>query len=191
MTYNRVRAIARKEARVVEKKDTQLNIYNLQDAGASVTAAGTIYALSGAISKGDDENNRQGDEILLKSIFIRFDVTHDDSTNVFRLILFRWMGEGVPTSSGNLLEDTITVPWLSPLSRQYAKYIQVIYDKSYAISTNTDANIVGKIYKMLKGKANWTSSGGRVKGQLYLFAISDSAIGGPNFKWSSRLRYVA
>lgn len=192
MTYNRVKAIARSEVKREERKTEELKAYALTDAGSSISATGTIFALSGTITQGVADYQRVGTQINLKNILIRFDITHSDSTQVVRVILFRWMAEGVPTSGSAIIEDTTVVPWLSPLSSQYAKFIQVIYDKSYSMSTNTDANVVGKIYKNLRGTASWTDgSASRIKGQLYLFVISDSAaVSHPTFKYSSKLRYT-
>lgn len=192
MTYNRVRSIARQEVMKEEKKTEELKYFITANASISISAVGQIFGLTNTIAQGTSETQRIGTQITLRNVLTRFDVTHDDSTNVFRIILFRWMEEGTPAVA-DILQDTTIVPWLSSLSAKFAKSIQVIYDKSYSMSTNTDANIVGKIFKKLRGNAIWepTAIGvGRQKGQLYLLAISDSAVGGLTFKHHTKVRYV-
>lgn len=181
--------IAKKEAVKAIRSTMELNYYDDLTNG-TFSQDGTILDLTIPIAVGDTEKSRDGREIDLKSILIRFDCIHDDSTNVVRMILFRWMAPGDPTAAQVISSNNSIYAPISPLNEENTKHIQVLYDDLFATTTNSDAATVGKIYKKLKGKAVWASSAGAgSKGHLYLLVVSDSALSGPSMRIYSRVRY--
>lgn len=190
----RMYKIAKKAIESNEKKVVELKNYDVEQAYTvtGIPSTGQVDALTSGIAQGDTAITREGDQITLKSIFLRFEIIHGDSTNIFRIILFRWMEATVPSIS-SVLESNVTAGYpLSPLLRNANHRIQVLYDNLFAQSTNTNANIVEKVYvnKNL-GNCEWQQTGSVESGQVYLLMVSDSG-GAPNptIKYYSRVTYT-
>lgn len=183
-----VRKIVRSEI----DKNQELKLYETILPLTSISATGTIYDLSGGITQGDTNISREGSAVTFKSLLLRYQFIHADSTQLMRVILFRWMSTGVPAVS-DIIQDTTINPPLSALSLNNSSYIQVIFDKLHALSTNTNANLAFKKYVKLNGRAQWDSgsSTGRKKGQLFMLFISDSAaVTHPTVNFNARLRFT-
>ena len=75
--------------------------HQLSNPGVEVTSAGRLIPLTSGIPKGNDDNDRIGDKVMLTKFQFNFQFTGpaDDTQNLCRLILFFWMRTTDPTMS--------------------------------------------------------------------------------------------
>ena len=150
-------------------------------------SSGIINHLS-AIPNGTGFNERVGLKVKGKSIQIRLELIRADSTQLMRVIVFRWFCQSTPTV-GDILEGT---PWpLNATSVNRAGEYQIMYDNMFALSASTNANFVDKFFIERPMNITFTTADAVDLGHVYLLAISDSiAVTHPTISYWSRLRYT-
>lgn len=200
---NMDRKIARVAARVYEKKEAQeveMKHYDVAEAYASsIDSAGTIINLTQDIPQGTDYNERVGNKISVKGINIRLMVFSPSATpnyNTLRIIVFRQRDQGTPSVSSILDLTTATqIRHLSQLSSSFKGSFHILYDNTYQVSFKAGSDLpfihTDKFYISRVGNAEWTTSAGNAGGQVYMLAISDSAIiDAPDLSYTARIRYT-
>lgn len=155
----------------------------------------------------DEEGQRIGNTIFPKSFQFNYSLEAGDSTNFLRITIFEWLlptsaSDEVPTS-GDIFENPATgFAYLSPLNYDNRKNYHILHDKVYKMVTGAANQIMsGKLtftVRKLRVK-KWIFTGDSqtgveaslVKGNIYMFAVSDSSIlPHPSFSYSTRLTYT-
>lgn len=182
-----MKAIADKDRKEVERKQFRTELDN-----QAIPDTGFISQLS-APSQGANFSQRIGDDISMKGITIRFQLTHGDSINMVRVMVLKWFDAGSP------LINSLLAPALSgfaaplrPILWENRRKFRVLYDNLYAISTNTNSNIVEKIYLKNLGNAQFTPGGtANERGSIYILFLSDSsAVVHPDVDMITSLTYT-
>lgn len=171
------------------KSNQELKFYDTAANTVSVSTSGVVL-LATNIAVGTAQTQRIGQKVTVKSHLLRYTLTAADSTQSVRVVIARYMDNGNPTIA-DLLQDTVTNPWLSPLDRDKGHRFSVLFDKMHALGTYTDANICEKVYLSGNWDVHWNASAVNEKGGLYIFVISDSGVAShPSIDYSSRVRFV-
>lgn len=191
VTAQQVVKIAKAEVKREEKKELELKIADKAAGPTNITWAGTMVNLSNYISQGTGGfDNRVGDNINLKSLLMRWQVARSDNENSFRIVVFRWMSDSTPTAQSIFDTTGSLLSCLSPLEKDTAHSVQVLYDELVVVSTYTNARQVGKFYRKLGGKAQWTTGGTSGKGHVYMALVSDNGVTGVPFNYWCRIRFT-
>lgn len=148
---------------------------------------------------GNTENERIGDTITLKSLYYNYSVQYEDSTNVFRIIIFQWMQDSslnAPIVNSILEQSSATTQdyVYSPYSMNNAQNYRILYDRTHLVQQQ-GTQIVhrkGYITKFPNRKIVFTNaSGGSVsnikRGQIYVLTMSDSSVA-PHPDWNATFK---
>lgn len=147
-----------------------------------VSASGNIERLF-TIPKGQDDGERDGDEIHLKGMSIRLKIIYSDSTNIVRIIVFKWMAETTDLLPSNILTSTGSVEApLQSFKREFRRDYRILYDNTFALGSGSNPVQVEKIFLQRLGKVLYTTgdtAGTSLhSGGVYMLQISDSTASG-------------
>jgi len=145
----------------------------------TVSDAGTIWQLSG-IAQGTTLTQRIGNSIDPYRMIMRVILTLGDSTNITRLILFRFSADRIPVIADLLDTTNIASPNQNYVPEYYErKQATVIWDKTFSMvdEANSAQHVFTKNIK-LNFKTQFTGNLGTSYGanQLYLLGISNSGV---------------
>lgn len=180
--------------KIAEKK----NVDSSQ--ATSIANTGSILSLGlDGLATGTNQLSRVGNEIYLKSLYIKGKVTIADTTNVVRVMIVQWMKE---TASFTALQQILFnnsiagFTWESPYAKEQAGNFKIIWDRTFNL-TNVQAPIIlfrKRLTRGFKKNIRYNSQiGGNlvVKGALFLVALSDSlAIPNPGIDFETRINFV-
>lgn len=164
-------------------------------AAASVDAGGTI-GLIGLPAQGTGPYQRVGEEITLKKLQFTFTWAGADTTNLVRLILFRW-GDNNATSTP-LFNDVVTsagpLPFHNDTNTESGR-VKILYDKLIALSSNGNDSYVRKasVYGTKLGKKRLVFNPTLITARdaIYYYVVTDSvAASHPTFAMTARLHYT-
>lgn len=142
------------------------------------------------------DSGRDGDEILQKSLMLHASFVGQDSTNVIRLVVIRWLADGNPTAANIFSDDTTVYSPLSMYRHDDRKLFNVIYDSGLIGLANAAGGKLHATRSTSKSLSLYHQqfSGGttnNVKGGLYMFYVSDSiAVGHPTLVVRTRVHYL-
>lgn len=190
---NRVRSVFKPELKL---KDTN---YNTQTAGLS----GNIHRLSG-IAQGDDYNNREGRQALIKSVQCRIDVQANASANIlaqaYRIILFRWLDRDTPAVN-NILHDPTGQGQRSLTMQEPQNRIRyrILFDRTYVVNAEVSSTTITgmtpafkthQIYKRINKRAVYDGIAETADGQgnIYMLVIGSES-NGPQYNVATRVRF--
>lgn len=151
----------------------------------SPTAAGIVSVLN-MPAQGDSLSTRDGDEIVVKKLQFRLNMIIADTTNIVRLVVFRWADDN--TLAANIPTPNQVLQTLSATSfYNYTTYrdgqMVPIYDRTWALSSGGDQDkfVKGSIYGKKLGKKKIIFDAAVITGndQIYYMLISDS-VGAPH-----------
>lgn len=161
-------------------------------------SAGTCTLLNG-LTKGDNSNQREGDDILLRSVKINFNTIEAEATNLVRVMLvIDHSPQGVTLNMGDILDmSTILYPPYAFRKMDYKKRFTVLFDKTIYLNDLSDVNNFLKANQVLNLKTHYksTTNAGDItditRNALYLCVGSDSAaVPHPSYSVGSRITYV-
>lgn len=163
-----------------------------------VTTTGTTTYLSG-IAQGNTAIQRIGDTVLYKSIRIKGTIIVGDTTNILRLILFRWKAKTditLPTIANILQVGSGSAQGVfSPLINDLRDQFIVLHDKLYPVNTNGTASGTQHLFSIVKKlnvKAEYITTNSTFQSNgLFLLAVTDSAVlPNPGITWYSRISFI-
>lgn len=214
-TYRRFKGKARKPQAWYEKKYNALELAGkaysgvkylasminsekyVFDASQSLQAVdnnGAVYPLS-QIASGDDVNNRTGNSILAKSMYIQGNVLKQASAGAsfVRFILFQdTMNQGSTPTVTDILNNTgSALAPLSPLNIDHLSRYKILYDKRITLNSDMSCRQY-KVYKKMSSHIKFTGTAATdvYKNGLYFLIISNEALStAPTINFTSRLRY--
>lgn len=199
-TFKRARKLNYRQKKQVKRmigNDIELKHYDIGFT-ASVSSTGSIQGPFGTPIQGIDEDERVGDQIMLKKYLINAMIAVGDTTNVVRIVFFRWTPNTLVTTPvvGDVFPSLANGP-LSQLNETNIEngVIRIVYDKIYALSSTGNNAVITRRYsfygkKLGKKKFVFNPSLTSGVGHLYLCILSDSiAAPNPTVTMASRLIY--
>lgn len=178
-------------------KRTERKRVSTSEEGAVISYNGTCIDLSNILIE-DTVTTRTANKVIIKELDLRYSVKVQDNTNLFRLVLFRYMplDSAAAPVPGTLLLNTGSVN--SPQSQFIQvgrRNIKVYYDRFITLSAVAGRDIVsGRIHLTRKQlgdqQTNFNSSSSYGLGKLFLLAISDSLLSGPELSYYASLKYT-
>lgn len=163
---------------------------------ASVDFSGGISGSMCPMAQGDGYNQREGDMVTLSKATIRLTVTSAATTNVVRVILFRWKEDDTtPPTVGDILEGgysgTADAPRAMLKFGTAREKYNVLWDKSYGLSNNSnESRHLVKSFYFKNSKVRYNAGLTTARGSLRLLIISDDGISTyPTAAWSWELYY--
>lgn len=177
--------IQQHEAQEVEKK-----YHDLAAAPGGAGSTGVFYSFTSTIPEGTGSEQRIGQQVTVKSLQVRYRLLYQDTTNLMRVIIFRWFQQGTPSLS-QILQDTVTVPWISPTNRLLSEFINVMYDNLVTLDATNNFQYVDKIFIKKNMNVTFDDAGNPDYGHVYMLVLSDSAaIPHPTIEFYSRVRFT-
>lgn len=163
------------------------------DADTTASTTPTFVSLT-AFSAGTSDNQRVGSAVQPIGLDVVLQMLESDNTNVFRVILFQWLGDDGdnPPTQADLLATTGDV--ISQRQYHRRKQYRLISDQVYSSSNTGNSNqiIVRKKYKLQNFKQcryDGTTTDGN--NMIYMMFMSDSAaVTHPTFNYRCRLYYT-
>lgn len=148
----------------------------------SPSSSGVLQLVS-VPSQGTQQGQRSSDTIKLQKMMMRLNFASSDTSNVMRIVVFRWNVDNLITtpSVSDVLYNLATV---SPMAHyNYPNLEQnkfaILFDKTYALSEQGRPSVVlvHSLYGKKLGKKKLAFNAGAItgKGQIYMLFISDSA----------------
>lgn len=155
---------------------------------------GTVYSISD-VPQGDTDITRDGDQFNQRALRLKGKVVNADSTNLLRLVVFRWKQEDTPAPADILNSTyvgTIRAPY-SPYHHDGRTNFTVLYDKTFPTDTYSPQRYFDSKWINLREKKQYMVAGSATvgKNKLYVLIISDSAAeGSPLCDMVSRLTFT-
>lgn len=194
-----------KKLNKVQKKQVKRLITGSQELKAKDDSVNTTADNAGSLTyfnlpaQGDGLSERSGDQIQLKKLMFRFHITGADTTNIFRVIIFRWsqnnaLGANVPVTTDIL--QTANVMSFYNYTNEHDTKVRILYDKTITLSVTGDTEvdlIKGSLYGTRLGRKIIDFNAATTLGtnQIYMLMISDSAgIPHPSIKGYWRIEYT-
>ncbi len=160
----------------------------------SVSTAPLIVPLT-SIAQGTTDTTRIGDIVHVRNLDVRYSLIGADNTNFTRLIIFQWKEDdavGLP-QAGDVLQDTVTRPWLSPIYHDLPSRMNVMYDKTFTTGAgSTDALIRSVVLrKRFRKKLDFEGAGLTGVNKFWMLHVSDSAAGSnPSLEYYVRINFT-
>lgn len=177
--------------------NVEAKFYDQAIGGTYTNGDNTASWLSG-ITVGTASNQRNGQSVLAKSLFIRGNIVMNAAatTQVLRVLVVMDKQRGGTTPTISDVLESSGVGWInSPLTMQQAGRFVVLSDRNYDMSINgNNRSLQYKFFCKLKHHIRWDESGNAIgdaeQGQLYLLAVSNDGVNPPTFDFHSRLRFI-
>lgn len=182
----------------VEMKDFPIFSANKVD----VTTTWQIQDLLG-IAQGNNESERDGTEVKLKTISLRYGWSLKPSVDVTafcRIILFQWKQNDNATTP--VITDIMYDPnslvnpaWFSPYRYDTTQNYRIIYDRIHVIQAAGPSGAFKNVKNLTKNFAKRVRfDTGTIKGtnKIYLAVVTDFNAGGqpPEFEYYGTIRYI-
>lgn len=165
--------------------------------GAPTPSDSGQIALVSGIPAGDDNTNRSGNSVLVRSLYVKFrcsvNTTNTENNQNIRLILFidKQQNGAAPTVSNILQTFGGTNSIVSPLNLDMAPRFKVLYDKVFNLSKLDNTGNAGSVFKKLYFHAKYTGTGGSdvFTNQIYHLLISDQPTNQPAITIYTRMGF--
>lgn len=157
-----------------EKAELKEHAYG-QD--TTVSTAGSLYCMT-EVAQGDAYNSRDGGEISIQGMDIRYTVTYADATNQMRVIVFTWNDGATNPVTGDILQAPGSWDVLSYLDRHGDVPYKILYDRTHLVDNLANPQKNGRINLRFKNgiRCYYNGSAGTDYGkrQIWMLVISDS-----------------
>ncbi len=159
-----------------------------------ISSAGSIQQLTD-ISQGTDNNQRNGNSLLMKSVFIRgkVELADSDVSCQLRMIIFRdTMNQGSIPLVGDVLNNVgSTISVFSPLNENRPGRFKIVYSKLFTLNKNGMDSHIFKTFIKTDKHIKYTGPLGsdEFKNQYYILLISSEATTFPSVSYFNRVRY--
>jgi hypothetical protein len=196
--------LAKSAARKVVNTQFEKHFFDNEEEGTAIDIGGLVFHLT-PIPVGDQDTERSGDRITIKSLQIKWTVGVADNTNRMRIIVFQYLGDSA-VAGPDVTSEIIQAAFVgsanainAPYAKDFAGYkVMPLYDKTISLSTAANPVQHGSFIltsKDFKGRARpfiqYQGGGNNNIGGLYLYAVSDSgAASHPVLNYVSRVRYI-
>jgi len=159
-------------------------------AGTSVSSSGTVIPLS-QIAAGNDVNNRSGNSILAKTIYMRLECAIHASasqTSVRVMIVKDMMNTGSTPAVTDILQSAGT---LLPLNVDNTSRWQVLLDKVYTLTVDGIERLAIKKFLPINDHIKFTGTAAtdEYKNNMYMLLVSSEPTNTPSVAYYSRLGF--
>lgn len=199
-----VSRLDKKVKKIARELQPESKVSNTASARVIIPTGGQIDPLS-LIVQGDTEEDRNGNEVKVHSIQMRYDIKAQlqpnpptNLVNTVRVIVFYWRDSSVPT----VLQVLNLADPLAPLAQNETNQIKIVYDNLYCLNPAfltlgeaqpiplTDSFTNDKFYKKLNLRYKYTADVATQpnKNQLYILYISDDV--NHAIRYYSRVRFT-
>lgn len=183
----KIRAVAKS----VIAKQSELKYFDTL-VGVSADYSGSLGCLS-LVPQGDTDITRDGDQLYATSMQIKGYISCADTTNQFRVIIFKYKPEATPTDDDILATATkgsvnyVNAPYHHDGRNQFV----ILSDRRYNLALSTNKAQVNISHNLkLNTKIKYSAGGTTGYNQIWYFVISDSAAAThPSVNMTSRLRF--
>lgn len=179
-------------AQKVKLQAPELKYYDNESSGAVLTTA-SVTKLSN-MAQGDTEVTREGKEVVARSLHCRGYITQHASaswTNVRCMIVLDREYDGADPGITDILDSSYAYSYLN-MSK--AGRFQVLWDKTFLLSSGIKDSVQFKINKKLRHKVKYQGTDGTAasleSGQLLFIRFSDEATNTPTLSLESRFRFM-
>lgn len=186
---SRVSKLEKAHQQIEKGVDTELN-------NDSVSTTPTVHDI-GTVAQGDDRENRQGDDIYVKSVFGRFliymnataSATQTDFVRV--MVLFDRQANGAKPAYTDVVQNNNIMAYRSlGLSARF----RILYDKMITLGPYNRSKILKFYKKNLNERVQYTGTSGAItdisKGSLILIAYSNQASNTPTVNSNIRFKFT-
>lgn len=191
-------SVARKAFSLAKSLKEKLNVeYKYFDSSITNTSIGdtgqTGYLT--AIPAGTGASERTGKGIHVKSLYMRYTLKHNTAitNSQMRLIIYQSNDKTPNVTVTNVLQNARIT---SPLNKDFARDLHVLYDKVFQMDVYKTDQAQGKCYIKFRGNRgkvyySGTASTDYAKGQLCYLLLSDiNAANYPSATFDCRVNYV-
>lgn len=184
-----IKRVIHKQAELKEKYET---------VDFAVTASGQVYGLyegPNGIDQGTGDDDRIGDQIRLKTLYVNVRIAQNGSSSpdVLRLIIFRWKPLNDPPAVDDILYTPAGTAFYTAMSQYVNKHSQYVILKDLYCNVGTNTNIRSYRWKInLRDIAQeYESTGSTMKftNGLFVLAVSEDTALTTGMKISCRLTY--
>lgn len=142
---------------------------------ASVDSTGAVAKIT-SIPQGDTDSSRQGDHIKLLKAELRAAASYADTTNVVRLIIFKWNQDDSSAAPVGVTSILQTATPFSPYDRdnERAGKFTIVVDHLFGVSNVGQGIATHEWYGKLTGQIAYQAASTAGTGNLYYAVISDS-----------------
>lgn len=180
-------------AKNIISRSSETKHYDAQDEGRTVSSTMYIGSITN-IAQGDSDTNRDGDQLLLKNIRVKYLLRGADTTNAVRVMFVQYYCADVPVVSDILQDNNPGDRELTSMYHSDARpSFKVLYDRTHVLNT-TGSNAT--VYKQINlhnfGRKKIQYQGGTTtgRGEVYVFLLSDSvATAHPTFSAQYRVAF--
>lgn len=169
------------------------------DTGIAVSAinyTGAINLVSG-VTAGDDVNQRSGNSILARSLYVNYDATVNttagvNATQIYRKIIFMDCdNQGVTPATSDVLQAVGNANAVnSPLNVDNVKRFKILYDKKHVLNGQGAERIQVKKYIPLYKHLRFSGTGANIlENAIYELNISDVNVNDPTVQSYYRLGF--
>lgn len=147
-------------------------------------------------AQGTDDNNRVGNSIKLKSMFMRASLMENGSatypTATRNIILIDRQPNGALPAASDILEDSAS--YLSPLNDDNGSRFLVIFDKCYITNIADGQMRCLKKFKKLNFHMKFSATSGAITSvstnSLVMLTLSNQSTNTPTFQYDIKFRYI-
>lgn len=190
---NNLKKLENKVKRMIDKqherKFADIAVTQLTPNNVMGAATGHITG----IPQGDTSATRDGNEIRVKSIDLRYKarIHASASTTTVRVVMARMKGtvsDTAPDWNDMFSEDDV----LSLKDHRLAQRFHILYDRTHVLSSNGPQIIQRKYYKKCdyKVKFNGTASSDYESGNISVWFVSDQGTNVPTVDYTTRVSYT-
>jgi len=176
------------------RENQETKFFDIVSNATGVPGSGTVVQLN-PIVQGINESQRIGSAIKPISLRGKFGVVGVDNVNAVRILIVQWNDDDAifgPTLA-RIFQDPINSPWLGTLNENNMTggMFTVKYDRLFTTSLNGQNAFSVNFHTKKLRKVDYLGSATTGYGNLYLIAVSDSAIAGhPTLAYQMRLSYT-
>lgn len=181
----------RRIAKEACKEDAEIN-FHIYEIGSTVSTTGLVADLS-VISQNVGDQGRLGDQLSPTSLEFSYDWNMVDGFNRCRVILFRWLDNGVVGVNDILLATTTLPRVFASYNKDNRNKFNILYDKTHvgAILPAANSIVAASKSRKLTGKIRYENGTTSGNSHIYLLAITDSTTAShPGFRFYSRINYL-
>ncbi len=175
---NKIRKLVNTEQKAYDSGNTSTSSYN-----------GTILPIA-LMAQGTTDNQRVGDSVLNKSIFIRGTVQRNTTDSSVRFILFRDKQNTI-ASTADLMNNTgSTYSPFEPFHKDNKKQFTILLDKTFVVDTYHPKTDYKFEFKNLDTHSQFDNGGTTINTGGYKIALISDTVAGPSVLTMSRLFYI-
>ncbi len=164
--------------------DTELHQALVVDDTNTVTAGGPSFVPLVAVAQGDDDSDRNGLQITLRRLHMRFTVERGNTDSLLRVIVFRdRQSNGLTPTLNQVLQRTATVTeaMVSPKSNDFRRRFTFLSDRIHQVSLGRGEQIQFRVSHKLSNKVIYSDDLAIVasvqSGMIWLLMLSSGAGG--------------